>query len=82
MRRIAAIGFAIAALSVAALPVHADDRSIGLAVGAIGGAAPLVRADQAYGDCAQSWRSPSTYRSRPRPHNREESTWPRMRELC
>jgi hypothetical protein len=40
MRKMASIGFAIAALSVTALPVHADDQSIGFATGAIGGTAP------------------------------------------
>jgi hypothetical protein len=39
MRKIASIGFAIGALTVTALPVHADDQSIGFATGAIGGAA-------------------------------------------
>ena len=40
MRKMASIGFAIGALTVAALPVHADDQSIGLATGAIGAGAP------------------------------------------
>jgi hypothetical protein len=40
MRQIASIAFAIAALTVTALPVHAEDQSIGFAVGSIGAAAP------------------------------------------
>jgi hypothetical protein len=56
MRKIASIGFAIGALTVAALPVRADDQSIYFATGAIGGqqsafrAAPWVlRGPGAYG---------------------------------
>jgi hypothetical protein len=45
MRKIASIGFAIAALTVAALPALADDQSIGFATGTIGGAARPVRWD-------------------------------------
>jgi hypothetical protein len=43
MRQIASIGVAIAALTITALPVHADDQSIGFAVGTIGGTALPVR---------------------------------------
>jgi hypothetical protein len=46
MRKIASIGFAIGALTITALPVHADDQSIGFATGAIGGAAPVRAYDQ------------------------------------
>jgi|GraSoiStandDraft_36_1057302.scaffolds.fasta_scaffold1133821_1 hypothetical protein len=46
MRKMASIGFAIAALSVTALPVHADDQSIGFATGAIGGTPLPLQADE------------------------------------
>jgi hypothetical protein len=45
MRQIASIGVAIAALTITALPVHADDRSISFAVGTIGGTSLPVRGD-------------------------------------
>jgi len=62
MRQIASIGVAIAALTITALPVHADDQSISFAVGAIGGTSLPARRDvpqpqitsQAYGGYAQS----------------------------
>jgi hypothetical protein len=44
MRKIASIGFAIGALTVTALPVRADDRSIYFATGAIGGQQSAFRA--------------------------------------
>jgi hypothetical protein len=44
MRKIASIGFAIGALTVAALPVRADDQSIYFATGAIGGQQSAFRA--------------------------------------
>jgi len=45
MRQIASICFAMAALTVTALPVHADDQTIDFAVSSIGGEAPPVRRD-------------------------------------
>ena len=44
MRNIASIGFAVGALTVAALPVRADDQSIYFATGAIGGQQGAFRA--------------------------------------
>ena len=46
MRKMASIGFAIAVLTVTALPVHADDQSIGFATGAIGGTPLPLQADE------------------------------------
>ena len=48
MRMMASIGFAIGALTVAALPAYADDQSIYFATGAIGGGAapPAYSYDQ------------------------------------
>jgi hypothetical protein len=60
MRQIASIGVAIAALTVAVLPVHADDQSIAFAVGAIGGGALPVR-----GDVPQAQITPRPERAAP-----------------
>jgi hypothetical protein len=43
MRKIASIGVAVAALTLAALPALADDHSISFATGMIGNAAPSAR---------------------------------------
>jgi hypothetical protein len=56
MRQIASIGVAIAALTITALPVHADDQSISFAVGAIGGTSLPVR-----GDVPQAQITPRPY---------------------
>jgi hypothetical protein len=60
MRKIASIGFAIGALTVAALPVHAADQSIGFATGAIGSAAW-----PAYQQSQSTWRQHSAVRAAP-----------------
>jgi hypothetical protein len=56
MRQIASIGVAIAALTITALPVRADDQSIGFAVGSIGGDARPAR-----GDVPQAQIAPRPY---------------------
>jgi hypothetical protein len=60
MRKIASIGFAIGALTVTALPVHADVQSIGFATGAIGSAAW-----PAYQQSQSTWRQHSAVRAAP-----------------
>jgi hypothetical protein len=46
MRKIASVGFAIGALTITALPVHAEDQSLYFATGAIGGGGPARAYDQ------------------------------------
>ena len=53
MRKIASIGFAIGALTVTTLPVHADDQSIGSA------------AWPAYQQSQSTWRQHSAVRAAP-----------------
>ena len=68
MRKLASIGFAMGALTLTALPVHAESQSLYFATGMIGGGGPA----RAYDQQAQGSRPYNAYsRVAPRQMNTE-----------